>query len=398
MKLCCLSHLLLVSGAAAWQHVSSSELEERLQKGQKALVAYVHPQEKHAQDFESTWTTLQQSPPDNDLAILSIDCSADLPHCLSADIASYPAIRLFLPPPLTTSTGKDKSKDDEPKLIRHRYRGPRTVPSIRSYLRRMLRLSSTPAAAEGVVAHLTPQNATTFLTTADDVVFLGRFPPSSDSAPALTTWVRRELSSLARRYRDRYTFGAVVAPTSASGTRQEASMECRNNVEGTSAVLSAGEVTHPGVLEEFVRRCAAPVIPEYTRRNELEFFQTGKSIVHFLPTHPSAREAYISHLRPLAQKYSEYLHFVTTDPREFPEAAEMLGLGSIINNSNNNKGDSNKNGQITGGLSVLNPNTGHVYPYRRKEKISAAAVEKFLSDIIEGKVAAWTGEEGHDEL
>jgi protein disulfide-isomerase A1 len=87
-------------------------------------------------------------------------------------------------------------------------------------------------------------------------------------------------------------------------------------------------------------------------------------------------------MRPLAKKYEEYLHFVTTDINEYPDAAEMMGV----------KGGSR-------GLSVQNPNNGEVYPYARRDMIGAKTVEAFLGDIIQGRVKPWRpGAAGHDEL
>jgi protein disulfide-isomerase A1 len=39
-----------------------------------------------------------------------------------------------------------------------------------------------------------------------------------------------------------------------------------------------------------------------------------------------------------------------------------------------------------------------VYPYTRKERLSARTVEAFLVDIIQGKVQPWRPDAGHDEL
>ncbi|KAL1838500.1 hypothetical protein VTJ49DRAFT_2607 [Mycothermus thermophilus] len=371
MRLSSFSYLLLIPGAVAWNHIKASELQERLQRGERTLVAYIHhqPQDKPSQLLEPIWTSLQSQPPVDETAIVSIECSLSLPDCLQADVASYPAIRLLLLPP-SSQTTTPNATSNKPK--QHRYRGPRTASSILAFLRRMTRQSSS-----GLPTPVTTENMTTFASTADDVVFLGRFGPSKgkEKATGLSGLLRKEYESAARRYRDRYTFGIMTVPTSGS------TVTCQNNVEGVHLSLSAAEISRPGAVDEFVRRCAEEVIPALTRRNELSFYETGKSIVHFFPPTPDARAAYLAEMRPLAQKYAEYLHFVTTDPREFPGAAEMLGLS-----------------RSQGGLSVQNPNTGDVYPYRRREKISAASVEAFLGDIIQGNVHAWKPGEGHDEL
>lgn len=94
------------------------------------------------------------------------------------------------------------------------------------------------------------------------------------------------------------------------------------------------------------------------------------------------RRAYVAEMRPLANKYDEYLHFVTADLGDYPDAAEMMGLGAG-----------------SGGLSVQNPNSGDVFPYTRGAAITAETVEAFLTDIILGKVNPWRpGDAGHDEL
>lgn len=112
-----------------------------------------------------------------------------------------------------------------------------------------------------------------------------------------------------------------------------------------------------------------------------EYDQTKKSIVHYFVRDDAARVAYVAELRPLAKKYVEYLHFTTTDADDYADAAEMMGL---------------RHGST--GLSVQNPNNGEVFPYTRRDKISAASVEAFLGDIIQGRVAPWNPATGHDEL
>lgn len=86
----------------------------------------------------------------------------------------------------------------------------------------------------------------------------------------------------------------------------------------------------------------------------------------------------------LAKKYTEYLIFATIDTNEYPETLEMFG---------------HKDGS-TGVLSVQNPSNGDTFPYTGSETISAAVVEAFLIDIINGKVKPFsreTGTRGGDE-
>lgn len=58
-----------------------------------------------------------------------------------------------------------------------------------------------------------------------------------------------------------------------------------------------------------------------------------------------------------------------------------------------------KKGSKTG-MSLQNPNTGDVFPYVGKKGITPDVVERFLNDVIEGKVQPISQKlgQGHDEL
>ncbi|KAK3906051.1 hypothetical protein C8A05DRAFT_41118 [Staphylotrichum tortipilum] len=269
--------------------------------------------------------------------LVSVDCSAEAQVCRRFDVSSFPTIRLH-----------------HPDGTQARYRGPRKAASITAFLRR----STHPA-----VSYVTDKNATAFHSI-DDVVLVGRFKRGTN--------LRQQFMIVAKQYSDRYSF-ALAEP------QQGTQMECFNNADDVQ--LFTTEFPGPMSIEAFVKLCSTPLIPELTRRNELSFYETKKSIVHYFVRDDKAREAYVAELRPLAKKYAEYLHFTTTDAHDYADAAEMMGLG---------RGST--------GLSVQNPNNGEVFPYTRRDKITAASVEAFLGDIIQGKVAPWNPTAGHDEL
>ncbi len=115
----------------------------------------------------------------------------------------------------------------------------------------------------------------------------------------------------------------------------------------------------------------------------------GKSLVHYFVTTESERQAYLREMRPLAKKYQEYLAFTTIDANEYPDMLVSLGL---------RPGSANA-------LSVQNPSNGDVFPYAGGGSITLPVVERFLTEIIQGKVKPWGGpgiEDGtdvtHDEL
>lgn len=100
----------------------------------------------------------------------------------------------------------------------------------------------------------------------------------------------------------------------------------------------------------------------------------GKSMVHYLTSSEEDRESYTSAMRTLAKKYREFLIFVTTDVTEYPDMLPMTG---------------HKPGSDSV-LSVVNPNSGSVYPYRGNT-ITPEIVESFLQEISSGQVKPWDG-------
>ncbi|KAK3377326.1 hypothetical protein B0T24DRAFT_592936 [Lasiosphaeria ovina] len=342
--------VLLSGRTLAWDHVDDTgALKEALRSNEHTLVA------ENSQALEPEWTLLRQNEGEDD--VVSVDCSATPKDCEELGVASFPAIRLY----------HHGGKLD-------RYRGPRKAASIAGYLRRALR----PA-----VSRISGRNATSF-TAADDLVFVGHFVASDAT-------LRDRFTALAHKYRDRFSFAESSEPHPLQQQQhpRQSVVTCYNNPDGLQR--STAELASAAALDNFVRLCSTPLIPELTRRNELSFYQTGKSIVHYFTHDTAERDAYAAEMRPLAQKYDEYLHFTTTDAGEYADAAAAMGLP-----------------YGAGGLAVQNPNNGDVFPWPRDGRrgpVTAAAVEAFLVDIIQGAVKPWRpgsgtgqGKGGHDEL
>ncbi|KAK0624259.1 hypothetical protein B0T14DRAFT_517752 [Immersiella caudata] len=296
--------------------------------------------------LELEWTALQSKDPSH---ITSIDCSlSDFAKlCSSLDVHSFPTIRLYHP---------DGSNNKPNRFTR--YRGPRRTTPILSFLRRTLRPP---------LQTVTPFNTTSFLSS-DSILFIAHFPPTNPSSKTLL----QKYSNLAKKYRDRYSF-AIHSNVQGVGVGEEekAKVECFNIPDELQRSITEG-LDSEKVLEEFVRVCGGSLIPELTRRNEIGFYQSGKSLVHYFVRNDKERTEYVQEILPLAKKYGEYLHFTTTDINEYPDAVEMMGLKRGLR-----------------GLSVQTPSTGDVYPYTGKEELTAHVVEMFLSDIIQGKVKPW---------
>lgn len=95
--------------------------------------------------------------------------------------------------------------------------------------------------------------------------------------------------------------------------------------------------------------------------------------MHYFVSTDADREEYVAEMRPVAQKFREYLQFTTVDTNEYPEM--LAGLGQ-------DPGASRM-------LIVLNPGNGDVFPYSGGEALSAAEVEAFLMDVGTGRVQAF---------
>lgn len=193
---------------------------------------------KASQAFEPELASAQETAGDK---LLSVDCSTKTDLCLQHGVSSFPAIRLHNPDGTQT-----------------RYRGPRKAPYILSFLRRTTR----PA-----VSIITPANLTTFQTI-DDVVIIGHFSRG--------TALQQQFKEIAAQYQDRYSFGLVAAAQT-----QAPKMECFNNLDG--AQRSTTEFPSPTSVEAFVKLCATRLIPEFTRRNELDFYQVSPDQVQNHP-------------------------------------------------------------------------------------------------------------------
>jgi protein disulfide-isomerase A1 len=97
------------------------------------------------------------------------------------------------------------------------------------------------------------------------------------------------------------------------------------------------------------------------------------------------RSEYKGAFTDLAKKYKEYLNFVVIDAVEYADMAPGFGLEA----------------GVFPALAVQNPILGQVFPYDQKRKITPAAAESFVLDIVQGRIqSAGGGREGnvHAEL
>ncbi len=129
--------------------------------------------------------------------------------------------------------------------------------SISSFLRRAFK----PSPQE-----LTDKTLASFLR-GDDVAFVGHIRPEDTS-------LYDRYKELAKAYRDRFSFGI-------SGPLQgQSAIRCRNNIDDEQH--STTELGTVEALEDFVKLCSTPLVPEITRRNEAEYSQARPLLTSIL--------------------------------------------------------------------------------------------------------------------
>ncbi len=98
-------------------------------------------------------------------------------------------------------------------------------------------------------------------------------------------------------------------------------------------------------------------------------------MVHYFTDSEEDKKAYAQLIQPVAQKYREYLNFLTVDVGEYPDMPASVG---------------HRRG-VSGVLALQSPRNWQAYPMPEGSDITAEAVERFILDITEGKVTPWDG-------
>ncbi|KAH0490532.1 hypothetical protein TgHK011_001997 [Trichoderma gracile] len=334
-------------GLLAWTHIvcasqfsDPTQVKKLLADNDYTLVAFVAHQLEASKSLLKEWESVQQ----HVASTATIDCPSSPKLCQEMDVVSFPAIRLYR---------KDSSAT--------RYRGSRRAASIEAFVKRALKPSLQDVPGQQQLANFIAS---------DDFVLVAKLQGESES-------INAHYRDFAQEYSDRYSFGITASESVASN-----GVWCYNNVDGTQH--AATDLDDPSALKKLLNLCTAEIIPQLTRRNEMIHLSSGRSLVYYFSNNEADREAYIKALKPIAQRYAEFLQFVTVDSREYPDMPRNLGVRSA------------------GGLAVQNVHNGQIFPFRG-DAASPGQVDQFIVAISEGRAQPWDGrsEEGleaHDEL
>lgn len=115
-----------------------------------------------------------------------------------------------------------------------------------------------------VVSRLDAKNASSFISV-DDIVIVAHLDQENKG-------LEERFTKAAQQFRDRYSF--AIRRRKGHG----ASLECMNNVNFEQ--LSVTDLSDPLAIDTFVKQCAQPLVPEFTRRNELQYSKVGLYLYH----------------------------------------------------------------------------------------------------------------------
>lgn len=201
-------------------------------------------------NLEREWVSVQSEAGKD--TVLAVDCSTHAKLCRDFDIVSFPTIRLHQ---------KDATFE--------RYRGPRRA---REYAQNLINCSShnlltwiTRLQAylgrmkRPPVSAVNENNITSFASR-DDIVFIGQFLDGDHI-------LQERYIDIANQYRDRHSF--AIGPAAP----QSSSLQCINNANQEQ--FSTTQFSNPAAIENFIKQCARPLVPELTRRNEAEYMRVS---------------------------------------------------------------------------------------------------------------------------
>ncbi|CAG8971049.1 hypothetical protein HYALB_00005287 [Hymenoscyphus albidus] len=302
-----------------------------------------------AKALEPEWTAAKSK---NNSEFYSIDCIAEHQFCKDLDVASFPAIRLF--------QGPEKWS---------RYRGERKAPAMKAFIKR---------ARRPVVSKLNYQNVTTFHSI-DDAVFIAYIPEEGDHEDLLEHFIE-----LATQFHDAHSFGILV-----DKELDAPRITCYLPNEDEPRVLS--KRFNPFRLKQFLFDSTEPAVGQLSIRNEFSLHRTESSLLYIFAETDEERAAFRKQLSGIAKKFSEYITFLTVDPAVYDHMPAQVDL------------DAKKMPAVA----VYNVQLGQVFPFDQSKEITAASIEQFVFDIVEGKIEPSEGivtlgddddhEGGHEE-
>lgn len=207
---------------------------------------------KSLETFEEEWSSVKSSEIEG--TVVTVDCSASQALCRELDVVSFPTVRLHRQDGQVERYRGARKAKEQVYLAKER-----KVPAIRTLTLGSSIIAYSQRMSRPAISLIDAKNASSF-TAVDDVVVVAYLDQGNKG-------LEERFTKAAEQFRDRYSF--AVRQRKGHG----ASLECQNNLNFEQ--LSVTDLSDALAIENFVHNCARPLIPEFTRRNELEYSKVG---------------------------------------------------------------------------------------------------------------------------
>ncbi|RAK83386.1 protein disulfide isomerase [Aspergillus costaricaensis CBS 115574] len=269
------------------------------------------------------------------IPLVKVDCTAEEDLCRSQGVEGYPTLKIF--------RGVDSSKP---------YQGARQTESIVSYMIKQ----SLPA-----VSSVNEENLEE-IKTMDKIVVIG-YIPSDDQK------TYKAFEKYAESQRDNYLFAAT----------DDAAIAKKEGVEQPSIVLykdfDEKKAIYDGEIEQeaihnWVKSASTPLVGEIGPETYSGYIGAGIPLAYIFAETKEEREKYTEDFKPIAQKHKGAINIATIDAKMFGAHAGNLNLDS----------------QKFPAFAIQDPAKNAKYPYDQAKELDAEEVEKFIQDVLDGKV------------
>lgn len=345
------SCLPVLTTAKFHQDLTQVNFEALLEENTRALVSFSSFTLNSLAPYN---TVFRLSSTNLSTPFVTINCDTEPSLCAAHDINSYPTIRLF-------------SREDEGnEVVQTRYRGPRTVKAITSFVKRR----ELP-----VLSHL--EVADMDFRRVDSIVFIAFLSP--DDTTSFSTF-----SLAAEKHHFEHAFGYTLdASIAASESVQVPSIIAYRNDDGDNLIFS-GPFSQAD-LENFLIAGSTPIIRTFREKFIGEFMRRDKLTVYIF-THSPSSTPLRRILTPVAKKYQKHVVFAVVDLARYADMPSNFGV----------EGEGEEEAMV-----VHAPGNDHVFFWMRGARVEVEGVEEMLLRILKGEAEnrrIFWGKEGHDEL
>ncbi|KAJ9647265.1 protein disulfide-isomerase precursor [Coniosporium tulheliwenetii] len=284
-----------------------------------------------APEYEEAATQLKEK----DIPLAKVDCTEEAELCSSYGVEGYPTLKIF--------RGPDNVSP---------YSGQRKAQAIISYMTKQ----AMPA-----VSVLDSKTLPDFKT-ADKVVLIGYFAADDKSS-------NETFSSVAEGLRDSFLFGATndAALAKAEGVKQPAIVLYKTFDEGKNTFT---DKFSKSAIEDFAKVASVPLVGEVGPETYAGYMAAGIPLAYIFAETPEEREELAAALKPVAQKHKGKINIATIDATAFGQHAGNLNLE--IGN--------------WPAFAIQDTQKNQKFPYTQGQKLTEAAIGKFVDDFLAGKI------------